>query len=137
MPLSRGNYAGGRNRDPKAKATLAAGIILALISVLRTVTGFVMRGLRNFGSVSAILAVIVVLSVIGIIAGLIAGRLQKKHAPWSFAKSSAKSSEEDLMHLDHYRRTNRERTHHSADPCAYSERYSWRKSQAYDDPWDF
>lgn len=45
-------------------------------------------------------------------------------------------NDDDLMHADHYRRTEREHPHYSADPCAYSERHSWRKSQLYGDPWE-
>lgn len=44
---------------------------------------------------------------------------------------------DEVMHEDHYRRTEREHAHYSADPCAYSERYSRRRSRRYDDPWDF
>lgn len=48
-----------------------------------------------------------------------------------------RSDSGEMMHRDHYRRERRP-LRYSADPCAYSENYSWRRSKnpAYDDPWD-
>lgn len=136
MPLSRINRNGGRNVDPKAKKIVV--VLVAVVALMNTVLPFLVNSVRRgFGMLPPVFSVgVIVLAVIvivGLVAGFAAGKTRKKHAPWNFAKDS----DSELMHMDHYRRTKREQTHYSADPCAYSERYSWRKSQAYDDPWDF
>ena len=128
-----------RNRhtpDTKSKSllTLIAGLIVLVVPLLRTLTGFVVQGFRNFGGISVVLVIVFICSLLGLLAaGFLAMKRDRGSEPWG----RPKKRDDDLMHLDHYRRTKRERTNYSADPCAYSERYSWRKSQSYDDPWDF
>ena len=123
--------------DPK-KTKQAGAIIVAAVALIKVVlpilTRTVRRGLGAMPSLFTVwIIVLAVIGVAGLIAGLAAGKIKKKHAPWSFGKDS----DDEMMHTDHYRRTERKRSRYSADPCAYSERHSWRKSQTYDDPWDF
>ena len=136
MPLSRERRADGRNTDLKTKkiGAIVVAVIALANTVLPVLVNYVRRGLGMMPSVFTVIVIVLALIVVvGLVAGVAAGKVKKKHAPWS----AAVDSDGDMMHLDHYRRVKRQRTHYSADPCAYSELYSWRKSQAYDDPWDF
>ena len=123
-------------KDVDTKTKKIGAIVVAVIAVVNGLLPFLAdmmrRGHRITPSVAKAGVVVLAVIVVGLVVGLAAGKRRKKHAPWSFVKDS-----DDMMHLDHYRRTERQRTHYSADPCAYSERHSWRRSQTYDDPWDF
>ncbi len=121
-------------RKTKQLGAVVVAVIAAAKLVLPILARTVRRGIGMMPSVfTALIVVLALIVIVGLAAGFAAGKVKKKHAPWNFAKDS----DADLMHADHYRRTERQRTHYSADPCAYSERHSRRKSQAYDDPWDF
>ncbi|MGM9661554.1 MAG: hypothetical protein ACI3WR_00485 [Oscillospiraceae bacterium] len=104
---------------------LALGILLAVLLVNAvSLLAFRTNG-GSAGGASRLLVVVAVLAVV-LCAAAAVRRAGKKRRT---------TGEE--MHADHYRRTRQERPRGSADPCAYSEHHSWKKSQDYDDPWDF
>lgn len=135
MPLNRRDRGGER----KKAQTVGLAIVLVVIlleTVLPALIDRVRYGIRRVPEMElgasvtttggGMLAVLVVILLgLGIAVGVL------------FALSRRKRRGGEMMHDDHYRRTGREHPHYSADPCAYSEGHSRRKSRRYDDPWDF
>lgn len=135
MPLNRRDRGGERKKAQMVGLAIVLVVIL-LETVLPALIGWVRYGIHRVpvmepgASVTTtgggMLAVLVVILLgLGIAVGVL------------FALSRRKRRGGEVMHDDHYRRAGREHPHYSADPCAYSEGYSRRKSRRYDDPWDF
>lgn len=137
MPLNRR----GRNGEERKKAQTVGLIIVFAAILLETVLPALLSWVRycvyrvpemvpgasvttTGGGMLAVL--VVILLIMGAAIGVLLALSRRK-----------RSGGDEVMHEDHYHRAEREYTHYSADPCAYSERHSRRKSQSYDDPWDF
>lgn len=138
MPLDRrGRSSGGERRKAQTVGLLIVFAVILLETVLPALIGWVRYSIHRVPVMAPDTTVtttgggmLTVLAVILLGLGAAVGVL--------FALSRRKRrSGDEVMHEDHYRRTGREHSHDSADPCAYSEGHSRRKSSRYDDPWDF
>lgn len=136
MPLDRrGRSSGGERKKAQTVGLLIVFAVILLETVLPALIGWVRYGIHRVPEMASGASVtttgggmLVVLVVILLGLGVAVGVL--------FALSRRKRRGDEVMHEDHYRRTGREHSHYSADPCAYSEGHSRRKSRRYDDPWD-
>lgn len=131
----------GRNGEERKKAQTVGFLIVFAVILMDTVLPALLRWVRSRvhrvpemtpgafvtttgGGMLAVL--VVILLIMGAAVGVLLALSRRK-----------RRGGDEVMHEDHYHRAGREHPHYSADPCAYSERYSRRKSRSYDDPWDF
>lgn len=137
MPLNWIGRSDGERRKAQTVGLIIVFAVILLDTVLPALLSRIRYGLHRVpvmapgasvttagGGLLTVLAV--VLLVLGAAVGVLLALSRRK-----------RRGGDEVMHEDHYQRAGREHPHYSADPCAYSERYSRRKSQSYDDPWDF
>lgn len=137
MPLDRRRRNGGERKKAQAVGLIVVFAVILLETVLPALFSWVRYRIHRVPVMAPGASVttagggmLTVLAVILLVLGAAVGVL--------FAMSRRKRrGGDEVMHEDHYHRAERAHTHYSADPCAYSERYSRRRSQSYDDPWDF
>lgn len=137
MPLNRRGHSGGERRKAQTVGLIIVLAVILLDTVLPALLSWVRYGfhrvpvMRPGASVTTaggglLTVLVVILLVLGAAVGVLFALSRRK-----------RRGGDEIMHEEHYHRTEREHPHYSADPCAYSERYSRRRSQSYDDPWDF
>ena len=132
-----------RRNQTLGGAKLGGLAVILLIFVIRAIStsGFPAgfdRGADDYFAPSALWFAIPILMIVAVAAFLLVrlfGR-RGRGSPHRNAEHNPRHGNCDMMENDHYKRTKREYRNLGADPCAYSEGYSWRKGEQYDDPWN-